>query len=104
EPNWDAAKPVTRSSRALMDDDGRLYGNRRVGEVFALAKLTDVAPYLAAERADYALLEPTGKIRADQFHVTPRLRSAIAGCWYDRHGLSDHAGVVLDLDMDGVAA
>jgi hypothetical protein len=99
-------QPFNRMSRCRRRKslDEPWQGDPVVGETFRDGEFTDAADYLADQRGDASLREPTGKhglVRVDQAHVTPALRPAILDYRrVDPGSGSDHDGIEVVLDLD----
>lgn len=106
-PAWDEVSAPDRASRAVVVD-GKLHSNHAVGEVFAAGGMTDVATYLADQHGDPSLRAATGypgQVRTDQLHITAPLLSTVTGYRsIDLRPFTDHAAVVVDLDLDRLTA
>jgi endonuclease/exonuclease/phosphatase family metal-dependent hydrolase len=101
-PVWDEVSAPDRAARAVVVD-GELRPNYAVGHVFAAGAMTDVAAHLAEQHGDPTLRAITGwagQVRTDQVHVTAPLVPAVTGYRsIDMRPFTDHAAVVVDLDL-----
>jgi hypothetical protein len=89
--------------RRRTSDDEPWQGNPLVGQTLRDGAFTDVAAHVARRRDDRSLLRPTGRfgrIRCDQFHVTPALTPTIDDYWrVDVGDASDHDLIAFTLDL-----
>ncbi|TYB47809.1 endonuclease/exonuclease/phosphatase family protein [Actinomadura chibensis] len=92
--------PHLRVTRCRDGADGRLEANYDVDDVFARARLFDLAYSLPAELRHPPELRATGRggARVDRAYASPELATAATGYWQVPIG-SDHDGLVFDVNL-----
>jgi endonuclease/exonuclease/phosphatase family metal-dependent hydrolase len=103
EPDYAAMRPWNTASTTVLNQNGELKADRRVGLAFEKAGYADVAWLMHQKTGDEKYLQRTANFeRVDQFWVSQPLVNAVIDYWLitEPSGASDHAGIAFILDTD----